>query len=148
MRRVTSVVLAAFAVTMALSGAVFGQDDPISVRRALMKNNAAEATIAGQMLRGEAPYDATAAAAAMTQIAANAAKIPSLFPEGSDTGDTNALPAIWQNFPDFEAHAAALGTAATAAAAAAAQGQEAFTTAFNAVGQACGGCHQTYRKAM
>jgi cytochrome c556 len=96
------------------------------------------------MAQGAMPFDAAAAKAAMEKIAVNAAGIPALFPPGSEGGD--ALPAIWENFPDFEAKAAALKTAADAAAAAADQGLEAFGPAFGAVGQACGACHQTYRK--
>jgi cytochrome c556 len=81
----------------------------------------------------------------MEKIAANAAEIPADFPAGSEGG--KALPAIWANYADFEAKAAALKTAADAAAAATAGGLEAFGPAFGAVGQACGACHQTYRQA-
>jgi cytochrome c556 len=145
MRPVKILAASAFIVATALAGIALGQEDPVAAREALMKDNAAQATIAGGMVRGETPFDAAAAKAAMEKIAANAAEIPSLFPQGSEGG--NALPAIWQNFSDFEAHAAALKTAADAAAAAADQGAEAFGTAFGAVGQACGACHQIYRKA-
>jgi cytochrome c556 len=145
MRRVISVGIATFAAAAAIAGYAMAQDDMVAKRQALMKDNGAQATIAGQMIKGETPYDAAAAKAAMEKIAANAAEIPADFPPGSEGGD--ALPAIWANFADFEAKAAALKTAADAAAAATDGGVEAFGPAFGAVGQACGACHQTYRKA-
>jgi cytochrome c556 len=144
-----NVPLAALAFAAATTVATFaiGQDDPITARQAIMKSNAAQATTVGAMIKGEAPWDATAAAAAMNQIVTNMTTFPTLFPEGSDSGDTRALPAIWQNKADFEAHAAKLATDAKAAADAAATSQEAFTAAFATVGQDCGACHQLYRKS-
>ena len=68
-----------------------------------------------------------------------------LFPEGSDKGDTHASPDIWKNMEDFKALAAKLGTDAGAAAAVARQGVDAFKVAFNTVGGDCGACHQKYR---
>ena len=144
MRRVLTFGFATLAAAAAIAGHAIAQDDVIAVRQALMKDNGAQATIAGKMVRGDTPFDAAAAKAAMEKIAANAATIPADFPEGSAGGD--ALPTIWENWPDFEAKAAALKTAADAAAAAADQGAEAFGPAFGAVGQACGACHQSYRK--
>ncbi len=145
MRRLISVGVVTFAAAAAIAGYAFAQEDLIAKRQALMKDNGAQATIAGQMLRGDTPFDAAAAKAAMEKIAADAAEIPADFAPGSEGGD--ALPAIWENFADFEAKATALKTAAEAAAAATEGGLEAFGPAFGAVGQACGACHQTYRKA-
>ena len=128
----------------AFVGYAVAAEDYQEQRWALMKDNGAQATVAGRMAQGAAPFDAAAAKAAMEKLAANAAATPALFPPGSEGGD--ALPAIWENFADFEAKATAMETAATAAAAAADQGLEAFGPAFAAVGQSCGACHQTYRK--
>ena len=73
--------------------------------------------------------------------------LPSKFPPGSGTGDTKALPAIWQEFPRFEqATTALLGQLATLRAAAAAGDAAAFQTAYQATGpQFCGGCHRPFR---
>ena len=73
--------------------------------------------------------------------------LPSKFPPGSGTGDTKALPAIWQEFPRFEqANTALLGQLATLRAAAAAGDAAAFQTAYQATGpQFCGGCHRPFR---
>jgi len=143
MRRVISFGVAAL-TAVSIAGFAMAQDDVIEKREALMKDNGAQATIGGKMAQGATPFDAAAAKAAMEKLAANAAATPALFPPGSEGGD--ALPAIWENFAEFEADANALKTAAEAAAAAADQGLEAFGPAFGAVGQACGACHQAFRK--
>ena len=144
MRRVISFGIVTLAAAAAIAGYAFAQDDMVAKRQALMKDNGAQATVGGQMAQGATPFDAAAAKAAMLKLAANAAEIPADFPPGSEGG--KALPAIWANFADFEAKAAALKTAAEAAATAADQGLETFGPAFGAVGQACGGCHQAYRQ--
>jgi len=144
MRRQFSLGVVALAAAATLAGYAFAQDDIIKQREALMKDNGAQATIGGKMAQGAMPFDAAAAKAAMEKIAANAAGTAALFPPGSEGGD--ALPAIWENFADFEAKALALKTAADAAAAATEGGLEAFAPAFGAVGQACGACHEAYRK--
>jgi cytochrome c556 len=143
MRRVFSVGIAALAAA-AMAGYAFAADDVVAQREALMKDNGAQAGTAGRMAQGAAPFDAAVAKAAMEKLAANAAATAALFPPGSEGGD--ALPAIWENFADFEAKALAMQTASEAAAAAADQGLEAFGPAFAAVGQSCGACHQLYRK--
>src|SRR5262245_26666685 len=138
MRRMISFSVVTLTAAAAIAGYAFAQEDMVAKRQALMKDNGANATIGGKMAQGETPFDAAAAKAAMEKIAANAAEIPADFPAGSEGG--KALPAIWANFADFEAKAAALKAAAEAAAAATAGGLEAFAPAFGAVGQACGGC--------
>ena len=129
---------------VALAGHAFAQEDLIEKRQAMMKDNGAQAKVAAQMVQGATPFDAAAAKAAMEKLAANAAEIPADFAPGSEGGD--ALPAIWENFADFEAKAMDLKTAAEAAAVAADQGAEAFGQAFGAVGASCGACHKVYRK--
>jgi cytochrome c556 len=81
----------------------------------------------------------------MKIIAANMEQFPSLFPPGSETGDTKASAKIWEDMAGFEAAAAKLVTDAKAAEAVAADGLDAFKTAFGAVGANCGGCHEAYR---
>lgn len=128
-----------------ISGVALGQGDPIAERQALMKaNNAASRTAFG-MAMGKTPFDATVAAAAMQTLADDMAKFVTLFPEGSDTGDTSASPDIWTNFEDFKAISAKLEADAKAAGAAAANGLEAFKVALGPVGEACSTCHKKYR---
>ncbi|MDF1586509.1 c-type cytochrome [Marinimicrococcus flavescens] len=85
-------------------------------------------------------------------IAAVAKLIPSLFPEGSGAGtpagDTDALPAIWEKWGDFQAQAQTMGKLAEELAATAETGDPMATAqAFAKLGkEGCGACHETFRK--
>ncbi|HTN11023.1 MAG TPA: cytochrome c [Acetobacteraceae bacterium] len=81
------------------------------------------------------------------EIAAWGHKIPSMFPPGSDTGKTEALPAVWTHKADFDKHAGDLSAAADKLAVAlAANDAGAAKAAFTATGQVCGACHRSYRE--
>lgn len=72
--------------------------------------------------------------------------LQALYPAGSGTGATRALPTIWTDPAGFEAArntiVAALGTLRTAAA----SGDLAATqAAFGQVGAACAACHRAFR---
>ncbi len=137
--------VAAFAVA-ATSFAV-ADEDIIGLRRQVMKTNGQAAKVSVGMLKGEIPFDATVAAAAMNQIADDLTTFPDYFPVGTETGDTKAGDKIWSDPDGFKAAAVTAVQAAKAAAAAAAESQDAFGAAFGAVGKACGGCHETYRQS-
>ena len=137
--------LALAALSVVLVGTAFGQDDPILARQLLMKANGAASKVAFDMIKGTTPFDAAKAVEAMKTIASDMETFPTLFPDGSDQGDTKASPAIWENMEDFKALAAKLATDANAAADAAANGLDAFKIAFDAVGGNCGACHKKYR---
>lgn len=140
----------AAAVAAALSAAVVpfavAQEDPIKVREELMEGIGDAAKVIGPMLQGKAPFDAAKAKAAAEVVAKNAADFPNHFPEGSDQGKTEALPAIWQNKADFDAKSKKLSDDATAAAAAADAGEEPFKAAAGAMFGNCKSCHELYRK--
>ena len=69
-----------------------------------------------------------------------------MFPAGSDTGETKALPTIWSDMPGFVAAGAAASAAYDKLAMAAGSGDmAAATAAFGDVGKACGACHTKYR---
>jgi cytochrome c556 len=76
-----------------------------------------------------------------------AAHIPQWFPPGSTTKPTDALPTIWQRWPDFQAKAMQLEQDSAKLAAMAASGDPKGTaTQFRTVGQTCTGCHTDYRQ--
>lgn len=137
--------LTALAFGVGIAGMAFAADDPIQARKALMKNNNEAAKVAFGMVQGKVPFDADKAAAAMKVLQDDMTAFPTLFPEGSDQGDTAAAPAIWENMEDFKARAATLVEHAKAAEIAAAEGLDAFKAAAGPVGQDCGGCHELYR---
>jgi cytochrome c556 len=134
------VAVAAFGAT-----AVVAQQDPIAARKALMKENGAQAKTGAAMAKGEAPFDLAKAKAIFVAFENAAEKMPGLFPPNSKTGgDTAALPKIWENMADFKAKFAKLGTDAKAAQASV-KDLDSFKTAFASMGKECGACHQDYR---
>ena len=79
-----------------------------------------------------------------TALAALAELAPTLFPEGSEGGDS--LPGIWENADDFAARLDDFNAAAANFATAAEGGDAgAIGTAFQGLGQACKACHDDYR---
>jgi len=72
--------------------------------------------------------------------------IPSLFPAGSDKGDTGANPEIWTNAEDFKKDAEELKNQATMLASAAQSGDLATVRAqFDKTAKVCGDCHKEFR---
>ncbi|MCP4385878.1 MAG: cytochrome c [Hyphomicrobiales bacterium] len=139
--------LAVMAFTVAATGFAVANDKIIGLRQQIMKANGAAAGVAVGMLKSEIPFDATVAAAAAGSIAGSNAIFFELFPAGTETGaNTKALETIWSDPEGFKAASLKTVDAANAAAAAAAEGPEAFGAAFQALGAACGACHETYRQ--
>ncbi|MEJ0097830.1 MAG: cytochrome c [Bauldia sp.] len=142
----TEVALALAALGMIIAGAALGADDPVATRQQLMKANNNASKVAFAMVKGRTPFDAVAAAAAMNSIATDMVTFPTLFPPGSDQAPkTEASPDIFTHMDDFKALAAKLAADANTAADSAAIGLDAFTTAYNTVGQDCTACHNKYR---
>ena len=124
--------------------AIAAQVDAIKARQALMKQNDAGGRLLSQMARGRVPFDAAKADAAFAQFADTAAKLPSLFPDNSNTGDTKASPKIWQNKTDFDAKAAEFAKV-VAENRPRVKTLDGVKAALPAVGKACDNCHDQYR---
>lgn len=89
------------------------------------------------------------------EIGAVAAKIPSLFPEGTEMNGAadskyQARPEIWLDWEKFEKSAATLGSESKALAAAANGGDKAaVTAAFQSLGKnGCSNCHESFRQKL
>jgi cytochrome c556 len=137
-------VLAVAAIAIGIT-AVAAQSDPIAARRELMKGIGAQTKTGGGMAKGEVPYDQSKAQAIFSSYVDAAEKGPNLFPDNSKTGgDTAALPAVWENKPDFNAKFAKFGADAKAAASSV-KDADSFKAAFPGLTKNCGGCHETYR---
>jgi cytochrome c556 len=129
-------------------GAVIAQQDPVTTRENLMKENNKHAIAVVRMMRGQAPFDAAAVDAAFAQWADTAQKLPSLFPDNSKTGgDNRASPKIWLNKKDFESKAAAFAKAVAENHDKAKSSLDGLKTAIPVVGKACDDCHKDYRLA-
>jgi cytochrome c556 len=86
------------------------------------------------------------------EIGEIAAKIPSMFPEGTEMNGAadskyKARPELWLDWENFEKAAARLESKSKALAAAASGGDKAaIAEAFTDLGKkGCGGCHETFR---
>ena len=140
----TRIVLAVFAAALGVT-TVFAQGDPIGARKAMMKANGASAGQGAKFMKGEEPFNLAKAQAIFAGYQKASADFGKLFPDNSKSGDTAALPAIWENKADFDAKLAKFGADAKDAAAKV-KDEASFKAAFPEVQKNCGGCHQTYRK--
>lgn len=122
-------------------------EDAIKYRKAAFTVMAAHFGRVAAMANGRIPFDAKAAAS-NAEIANMMAALPYAgFVEGSDKGDTKAKPEIWSERAKFDASATKMQEEMAKLNAAAKTGDiGAIKTAVGGVGQACKGCHDTYRK--
>lgn len=137
-------LLLAATLVAAASTALMAQSNPIAERQALLKEMGQATRPVGAMLRGGS-FDLAQVQAALDLYVKNAALLPNLFPPGSDKGDTEALPAVWQRNDEFRALFAKLGADA-AAAKASITDEASFKANFPGVVRTCGQCHDTYRQ--
>lgn len=127
--------------------AVYAQNvEVIKERKALLKEMGKATKAPGDMLKGAVPFDLAAVKAALAKYQENAPKIAKLFPDDSKTGgETEALPAIWENKDDFLKRYEKLAADAKAAEAAITD-EFNFMDEFPKVVGNCSGCHKKYRE--
>jgi cytochrome c556 len=139
-----------FAIVVGLGvTAAVAQEDPIKVRKALMKTNGQQAKVVGDMAKGDTPFDLAAAQKALASFQDAASKMPSLYPESSKGGDPsdefNASPKVWEDMADFKARFVKFSEDAKEAAASV-KDLDTLKAAVTNIGKNdCGGCHQIYR---
>ena len=129
--------------TILFSTLVFAQSSPIEQRQKLMKANSA----ASKALKAAvAEKDFATIELKAKDIAGNMDKAVGLFPKGSTSDKSRALPAIWEKWDDFGKDATAAKKAATELAEAASKKDaEGAATKFKALGGACSDCHKAFR---
>lgn len=145
LRSLTVIALALGVSAAAVHAQTGNAEDPITKRRALMRANGAAAGLGGAMIKGEAPFSPAAANAVLANFRAVGHTFGDYFPEGSQTGDTEASPRIWEDMAGFQAQLAEFRADAEQAFAAKPQDLEAFRAAFGAVAENCRSCHEKYR---
>ena len=127
-----------------------GGNPAVKARQAHMQLYAFNLGTLGAMAKGEAEYNAEAAAGAANNLLA-AAKLDGsqMWPQGSDSeamaGKTRALPDIWTTYPKVTDQQKALIEALEKLAPAAGTDLESLQGALKAVGAGCGGCHKPFR---
>ena len=127
-------------IALAATGA-----DAIKARRELMKGDGAATKPVVAMLQGKAPFDLATVQKTLKTYQDAASKEPAFFPPDSKTGDTNALPVIWDddNLADLDARFKKFGADATAALAAI-KDEASFKATMPGVLQNCNDCHEKY----
>ena len=138
------------AATVALTAMAFTlpamADGEIKYRQAVMKSVGGHmSAIAGIIKKGTANRANLAThAQGMADLAGIASTI---FPEGSDFGETQALPAIWEKPEDFKKAMKMFEDAAAAFNMAAKSDDMAqIGPAFGALGKTCKNCHENFRE--
>lgn len=100
-------------------------------------------TLSG-MAKGEMAFDAAKANAAVATIAEQGMMVPALFEANETDPETEALPAIWENWDDFAKKSDDMVMAAKGVAEISDQG--AIGAALGQIGGTCKACHDDYRK--
>lgn len=146
--RVLPALLACAALSVpAVAASATAPADAIKYRKAVMEalSNHVSAFMLVNFGKVEHQGHLKAHANAIADLGAQA-KV--LFPAGTDAGDTDALPLIWKEPDQFRK---LLGDLETSSAklrdAVAANDKPGTMAAFKAMGEACKGCHDRYRKA-
>ena len=131
---------------LALPVAAADAPAPVKYRQAVMKALGGHMSALNALLKGEVEHKGHAKGHAEA-IVSTAEMTRDLFPAGSDKGDTEALPAVWERPDEFRKTVDALETAAAKLASAAKSGDaDSLRTAFGEMGKACKGCHDNFRK--
>ena len=98
------------------------------------------------MVKGEIPFDARVAMAALQSFEAVGYAFGDYFPEGSDQGETRASPKIWQEMAEFQQYFADLREDVAAGVAAKPETLEAFQAVLGPIGENCQRCHEEFRE--
>jgi cytochrome c556 len=147
--RFSKTIIAATAVIgmgLSVSTALADADETIKARQACMKANGAMMGVLVPMMKGEKPYDAAAAKAAMDSMGGSCSTWDTFWSEESIKGGTIKHYAKAEILSDPEGFKKASGDSYTAMQALMASTDEAsFKAAFPGVGAGCQGCHEKFR---
>lgn len=136
-------LIATLTLTAGIALAKEGVQDPtVKIRMDLMGTVGQNTKILGDMAGDKAPFDAAAAEAAKTALAAAAAQIPAVFETEADDPVSEARPEIWMNTEGFVEKAKGLETAAGAIDVSSLASLQA---GMGAIAGACKACHSDFR---
>lgn len=132
--------------TPLLASAQDDKNPTISYRQKVMSSISANIGAISDVLKYMLPHEKNIQAHA-EQMASAAALIPSAFKEEVSEGLTDAKPAVWEEWDEFEEYAGDLESAANKLAEVAASGDTGEIGAqVKKVGDACKQCHEEFRK--
>jgi cytochrome c556 len=144
-----SLTAGAFVLGLGITLAYAAADDQIKARQTAMKANGKAIGAMVAIMKGEAPYDAAVVKASLDAMAAadaaaGEAKAWDASSMEGATIETWAKPEIWAEGSDIGTKYKALTDAM--AALAATTDEAGFKAAFPALGAACAGCHEKFRR--
>ncbi len=143
MRFVAKALILGLALTAGVAIAKEGVEDPtVKARMDLMSTVGANTKVLGDMAGGKAPFDAAAAEAAKTALAAASTKIPTVFETEADDPVSEARPDIWMNMEGFVEKAKGLETAAGAMDV---SSLESVQAGMGTLAGSCKACHSDFR---
>jgi cytochrome c556 len=138
----------ALAISSVLSYAAFADttpEDALDYRKAVMTALRGHIGASSMIARGLVEDDGHLVGHARG-LHSGAQELSRVFQEGSNVGESEALPLIWEDASGFAEAIAKLEEATAAFVAAAESGDsEAIGAAFRNVGMGCRGCHDRYR---
>lgn len=141
-------IATAVAMTIGLSiqaGADTTAEDAYDYRTAVMQSLRGHIRAASMSVRGLVE-DRGQLVKHATGLANGTSEFDYLFPSGSNVGDSEALPVIWEQPEEFAAAITKVQEASAAFLAAAESGDaERIGGAFRTLGGACRGCHDRFR---
>ena len=130
-------------VSFMLSGSIlFAENSGYVERSKLMQNIRLEFSVLARMSREKIEFDESLATSARLNLLRFTASTPAIFEDDDLPINSEALPAIWENWDDFVSKSEDLEFAL--------EGVDTSTlidlrTSLGNVGAACGSCHQKYR---
>lgn len=143
---IKTLALAAVIAAVTVAGTAKAADDPIAMRKAMMKNVGAATGAGAAMLKGQADFNAVTAELILRTMNTVALGFGELFPQGSETGgETTAAPSIWEDSAGFDAALTKFQNDTASGIAAKPASLDAFKAAFGVAASNCGACHKAYR---
>ena len=140
------------AVAVLLSVGLFGNlsladsEGIIKYRKNVMKTNAGHMGAIMDILKNHLPLETHVVDHARS-INQNSKMTLSMFPKGSDFGDTKAKPSIWKNWSKFKTASKAFARESAKLVKVAESGDiKAFAKQARATGKTCGGCHKHFKE--
>lgn len=142
--RNVAVVIAACASFCAAVPA-FAKEPIVEYREEVMEAIGGHTGALKQLITGKVDFSDQAKGHVLA-LGSLAGTVGSLFPQGSGSGDTDALPAIWERPADFKRAVEAFQTAAADLVKVADAEPAAMASAFGALVKTCKGCHDDFKK--
>ena len=144
--RISRGIAVAIGAIVLFAAATADEESMIDYRKDVMLSMAAHLTALTELLAGGLELDETHVETQATSLGLNAQLVSSLFPPGSDEGDTSALPGIWQRPEQFLNRAEAAEREGRNLVAAAETGDREFMVqSLRRLADACRNCHRDFR---